>query len=801
MNGLKLYEDTPAELFDDTHLLGNGSLGASVFGSVPYEKILINHDTLWSGQESRKINEGTREHLEEARGLALNGKLKEANNLINDEMLGFWSEAYLPLGALHITIGHRNDQRSMPQRRRLLNETPYEGYSRSLDIERAVACVQYDQAGVHYTREMFVSCPDNVLAVKLTAQGGELVFSMCMDSPLRHEQRVGADSAAIIGRAPDRVEPYEPHFNPTTAYLEDERSDALRFASAARVVRTDGILRADEFRVYVSNATYAVILLSAGTNYAGYKTKRNRDSGHVLSGCLDVIDRAAFKGYDSLLADHVADYRSLYQRFHLDLGEAITDALPTSERLRKLKSVDDPSVLTLVAQYSRYLLISFSRPGTQAGNLQGIWNPSERPPWASNYTTNINVQMNYWGAEAFGLSECHLPMSDLVRELSDSGREAARDLYGADGWVTHHNTDLWRFAGIAGEDASWAWWPVGGFWMCQHLWQHYEYTLDEAYLRDTVYPVLRGAAQFLLDFLVRDHRGRYVTALSTSPENKFFLPGSSIKEVLDKVDAGNRFSANRRDISAICRMSTMDLALTRELLGNYRAAAEKVGCADSLTDCAQVVLENLHPFQVGRFGQLQEWEEDYEECTPGMGHVSHLYSVYPAAVINATSTPDLFAAAHKSLLRRMQHGSGRNHWPGAWNICLNARFLDGVQCSLGNRTMPDGLGANLLTKNTWQIDAVMGWGAAIAEMLLQSHEGFLRLLPALAPSWMRGSVKGLRARGGFSVDMEWDGSVLTRAEIRSSHGGRIVVCYGSNSAQYDIPAGKSIAIGGSLKQL
>jgi alpha-L-fucosidase 2 len=594
MNRFRLYENKPADLFDDAHLLGNGALGASVFGGVPYEKILINHDTLWSGQERRKIHGGTKAHLEEARRLALDGKLKEANNLINDEMLGYWSESYMPLGYLHITVGHTDDRRSMAQRRVLLNETPYENYARTLDLERAVARVEYDREGVRYTREMFVSKPDNVLAVRLAAAGGELAFSMCMDSPLRHEQRILADGAAVVGRAPDRVEPYEPHFNPTTVYLDDGRSDALRFASAARVAATDGDVSADEFRVYVRRASYAVILLAAGTNYAGYKAKRNRDAAPVLAACMKTIDAAAGKGYEGLLAAHVADYRELYARFSLDLGEPVTDTMPTTDRLRLLKNIDDPSVLALITQYSRYLLISFSRPGTEAGNLQGIWNPSTQPPWASNYTTNINVQMNYWGAESLALPECHLPMSDLVRELSDSGREAARDLYGARGWVAHHNTDLWRFAGLAGEDASWAWWPVGGIWMCQHLWQHYEYTLDDAYLRDTVYPVLRGAAEFLLDFVVKDRDGRYVTALSTSPENKFFLPGNSVKLVLDKVAASNRFSANREDVSAVCKASTMDLALVRELLGNYRRAAGILGRDDDLGDRVEDVLANLY---------------------------------------------------------------------------------------------------------------------------------------------------------------------------------------------------------------
>lgn len=801
MNKYKLFEIEPAKIFEDAHLLGNGSLGASVYGGVPCEQILINCDTLWSGQEKSKINEGTREHLELARTLMLEDRLKEANNLINDEMLGYWSEAYQPLGSLYITLGHTEDLRSMKQTRTLLNESPYESYSRILSLDEAVERIEYEQKGVHYTREFFVSHEESVVAVKLTAKGGPLEFSMGMDSPLRHEAHILGDTVAVTGRAPDRVECYLATYSPKVVYMKDEQSDAVRFAAAARVINTDGKLYHDEFRLFVSGATYAVILLSADTNYAGYKLRRDRNVLKVLEKCINTVHQAATKTYDMLQQAHISDYQKLYGRFSLDLGDAITEALPTSQRLKISSSIDDPSIPALAVQYSRYLLIAFSRPGSQAGNLQGIWNPEIRPPWACNYTTNINVQMNYWGAEQLALSECHLPLSDLVRELADSGREAAKELYNMHGWVAHHNTDLWRMATLAGEDAAWAWWAFGGIWLCQHLWQHYEFTRDLDYLLDTVYPVIKGAVEFVLDFVIADRDGTLVTAPSTSPENKFFLPGGSIKEALASVSAWNRFSSNQNNICAVCKASTMDLAMIREVLGNFKKASELLKMENEFDEKINETLAMLKPFQIGRHGQLQEWDEDFEECTPGMGHVSHLYSVYPAAVINATETPELFDAAHKSLIRRSQHGGMKQHWPGSWGICLYARFRDGVICNQINSSIGDGLSANLLTKNSWQMDCIMGWGAGVAEMLLQSQEGFLSLLPALAPSWMKGSVKGICARGGFTIDLEWEQGRLSRATISSQKGGRCMVRYNNLEADIAIPAGCIVTLDGALKQV
>jgi len=789
----KLFENKPAMVFEDAHLLGNGSLGASVYGGVPYEKILINHDTLWSGQEHQKINSGTKRNLGKARELVLAGRLKEANNLINDEMMGYWSESYQPLGNLHLTLGQTDDWRSMKLRRVLENNVTV-GYRRTLVLNDAVESITYEQGGVHYTREYFVSYPDQVIAMRLKADGGPLSFVLTMDSPLRHETRMASEGVIMTGRAPDRVDTSDFITQPAVSYLEDAQSDSLRFAAYAAVTDTDGQISRDSFRLTVANASYAVILLAANTNYSGYKVARDRDSQRVLAGCEAVVKKAASKGYAALKRDHIADYVELFNRMDVKIGDPVTDELPTSARLEALSgAIDDPSLSALVLQYVRYLTIAGSRPGSQAMNLQGIWNPSAVPPWNSNYTMNINVQMNYWSVESLNLSECHQPLIDLIRELADSGQAAAQELYGANGWVAHHNTDLWRMATLAGEDAAWSWWPFGGIWLCHHLWQHYLYTLDETFLRDTVHPILRGAGRFLLDFLTEDGKGHLVTAPSTSPENKFLLPGGYFKEKLSQVSAGNRFSPNEADVGAVCKASTMDLTMVRELFGNFLTAVEKLGIDDRLAPDIRDALAKLSPFQIGSHGQLQEWDEDYEECTPGMGHMSHLYGVYPAAVITDSGTPELFVAAEKAFLRRKMHGGlNGGGWPGAWALALASRFKNVTICAQTNNSIAHGMAANFLGKGSTQIDGILGWGAGIAEMLLQSHEGYIELLPALPPLWQRGFIRGLRARMGLTVDLYWDKNRLTGVDIASAKGGTFLIKCGLASVAVNISAGQVV---------
>ena len=774
---MKLFEREPAARFDDAHLLGNGRLGASVYGGVPFEEILINDDTLWSGSESYHVNEEYYDRLMEARSLALAGEVKKANDIINDHMEGTWSQAYMPLASALICVGQKDARRHMRMRRVLHPEEgdPVSGYCRELDLDTATESVTYVRGGVSYRRTYFVSHDRQLIYARLEAEGGPLDFSLCLDSPLKHGVTVGEGEVILRGVAPDSAEPSYNPVRPALIYHEEADSDALRFAARARVVETDGRVWHDADRLYVNDAGFAVIAIAAGTSYAGYNVPRSRDVSDVVARLGEQLGHAG--SWQTALEEHIRDYKALYDCFSLDLGEEITGEQAASVRFRmNAEGVFDPSVGALAVQYARYLLIAGSRPGSQAENLQGIWNDRVLPPWSSNYTTNINVEMNYWPAEPFALSECHEPMSDLVRECADSGRRAARDYYHLDGWVAHHNVDLWRMCVPACEDASWFFWPFGGAWMCQHLWTHYEYTLDEEYLRDVAYPVIREAARFMLGYLCEDG-GRLTTAPSTSPENKFIVPGGrTYRDLISSVDPENRFPADQREISAVTKGSCMEMTMIRELFQNVLRGADILGMAgDPLNEAMREALPRLEPYKIGRTGALQEWHEDYEECTPGMGHVSHLYSVYPASIINQRDFPKEYEAAYVSLQRRAAHGGMTAGWPGSWALCLAARFHDRTLCTRLLASVTAGFTANMLTKGFIQIDSIFGYAAGIGEMLLQSHNGYIELLPTPAFGWVNGQFKGMRARGGFACDLEWKNGAPCAGRIRSIKGGACAV--------------------------
>lgn len=770
---MRIWEKTPAARFEDAHLLGNGRLGATVYGGVPTEEILLNDDTLWSGQEGYTLNEAYYDNLLRAREMTLAGDVKGAYELINDVMPGAWGEAYMPLASFYLTVGQKDDRRNMALRRVLeLGDDPVSDYSRSLSLDEACARVEYRRDGVRFTREVFVSCPRQIAAVKLTAESGPLHFALSADSKLRYTVKTRDGELSLLGVAPDHAEPSYTPAKPTLVYHDEAISDAIRFAACARVAETDGQVTTDGTRVYVRDASYAVVHIAAGTNYAGYKVPRDKDAQRVLDAQGQLLQQCAGMKYDELRAEHVADHQSLYNRVSLSLGEPITDGLPTSERLKmNAETLDDPSVSALALQYSRYLIIAGSRPGTQALNLQGIWNDRVSPPWSSNYTTNINVQMNYWPAETLALSDCHGPMMDLVRESADSGARTAKDYYHARGWVAHHNIDLWRMTTPCCEDASFFWWPFGGAWLAQHLWTHYEFTKDEDFLRETAYPIIRDASRFMLDFMV-ELDGELLTAPSTSPENKYILPGvTSYRSLINEVTPENRFSANKSAIGTITKGSTMDMTMIRELFINTRAAANILKIDDEILPQIDRAYERLTRYKIGKLGQLQEWYEDYEECTPGMGHVSHLYSVYPAGIINEKDAPEAFRAAEVSLMRRVLHGGMKDNWPGSWAMCLGARFHNRTLCGMLARSICENLSANMLVKGYIQLDAIQGLGAGIAEMLIQSHTGEIELLPAISYTWSTGSFTGFRARGGFIVDAQWDRGALTAAAIESPLGG------------------------------
>lgn len=791
MKSYYLRENRPAEKFADAHFLGNGSLGLSVTGGAPQETIHINDDTLWSGSESFRANPQHYEKMQEARRLTLAGRVKEANDIVNNEMEGRWFETYLPLAELHLTFGQRDDRRIMPLKTVL---EPADGeigaYERRLDLGQALETVEWERDGICCREEIFVSHPAQAAFIRCSAKrrgqkeengeaGGPLQLAFDLESRLHAQNGTDGGEAWLAGIAPDHAEPEYTPATPRLIWKSPEESKALRFACAARAVSCDGKVWSDGSRVYVNDASFVLIAVAAGTGYRGFEAPRDSDEKKVLAELDGRLDRleGEKKDYLQLKKEHLEDYQSLYDRLDIDLGPELSGSLPLSERLACCaKGVDDPSLAALYLQYSRYLTIAASRPGSQAMNLQGIWNDKVMPPWSSNYTNNINVEMNYWPCETLALPECHLPLMDLLLELSEAGKKTAREYYHSDGWVVHHNTDLWRSTEPSCEDASWSWWPMGGAWLCQHIWTHYRYTGDLEFLKK-MYPVMREASVFFLGFLTENQEGYLVTAPSISPENKFLIGTQEetermAGELVEKMASADRCSPNHPKISAVTMASTMDMSLLRELFSNTAEAAALLGRSDDpLPEMLGAALKRFPPYRTGKYGQLLEWYEDYEECTPGMGHISHLYPAYPGEIITQEKTPGLFEAARRSLERRLLHSAENGSWPASWKICLMARFHDSLECGHLLKSAGSVLGAGLLVASHQQIDAIFGLGAGIAEMLLQSHQSFLELLPAIPVDWNRGSVRGLRARGGFEVCVSWDKGWIRQAEISSRRGG------------------------------
>ena len=765
-----LIENKPASRFQDAHLLGNGRLGAAVYGGVPSEEILVNDDTLWSGDGSYCPPGSFYENLLKSRDMLLEGRLAEANDTVNNGMAGAWGESYLPLCSVHVLFGAGNDRRTRDFCH--MFEENASGYSRKLDLENAFETVKYSLEETSYQRRYFVSYRDRMIYSHFRCDNGELSFSVSADSPLKHS--VSTDGAAIVlhGIAPDRAEPNYSPVKPCLSYHEESSSDAIRFASVIRVAATDGNVTSDKERIYVNGASYAIVTVTAGTNYSGYGIERDPDWRKIAETLLTESSNAP--SWEDAIIRHTTDYRALYGRFSLDLGEDRNSTIPTSERLKKnADGPHDPYISALAVQYSRYILISGSRPGTQALNLQGIWNQSVAPPWSSNYTTNINVEMCYWPAEQFNLSECCGPLFDLISECAESGRRTARDYYHTDGWVAHHNVDLWRKTTPAADDCRWFFWPMGGVWMCQHLWAHYEYTLDEGFLRSVAYPIMREACRFLIGFLCEDG-GYLTTAPSTSPETAYWLYGN-----------------NTRNEIAVTKGSASDLNLIREIFGNTLRACTVLGeDDDGLIREIRKSLERIQPYRFSSDGRLLEWHDDFAESSPQIGCIPYLYGIYPGSLFFEDGFRDVLEGGIKAFKRKIENGSRLDEWPGAWKLCVAARLRDEDLCRKIVSQCTRGMAASLLTERYSQLESVMGYAAGIGEMLLQSHLGYIEFIPV--PVWDSGSFTGMMARGGFECSATWKNGHLLSAFVKSTVGGpcrirsdKDVPVHGAAKTEYD----------------
>ena len=741
---LSLWYRQPARQWVEALAVGNGRLGAMVFGGTEQERLQLNEDTLWAGGPYDPANPEARVALPQVRQLIFDGQYAEAHRLIGEKMMArpLRQVPYQPVGNLVLAVeGAAGAAR----------------YRRELDLDTAVARVGYEAGGVAYSRDVFASPSDQVIVVRLTAsRPGSVSFTARMNTPQQAGVTTeGGDTLVLSGK------------NGSAQGVPG----ALRFVARVRVLRQGGRLTCGPDSVTVHGANSATLLVAVGTSYRGYRDV----SGDPEGTTRQQLAKAARKSYEDLLRAHVTEHRRLFRRVEIDLGTSDAVRLPTDERIRRFAGGDDPHLAALYFQFGRYLLLASSRPGDQPANLQGIWNESMTPPWESKYTININTEMNYWPAETANLPECAEPLFRMLEELAESGARTARVHYGARGWVVHHNTDLWR-ATAPVDGPQYGMWPLGGAWLARHLWDRYEFGGDRRIL-ERAFPVMKGASEFFLDTLVEHPKhGWLVTCPSLSPENRHPYGRTSV-----------------------CAGPAMDTQLLRDLFDHSIRAAEILGVEPEFRRRVAAARARLAPEKIGKAGQLQEWLEDWDMEAPEIRHrhVSHLYALYPSSQISPRSTPALAAAARKSLEIRGDDATG---WGLGWRLNLWARLLDGDHAYqiLTLLLSPSRTYPNLFDAHPpFQIDGNFGGTAGIAEMLLQSHHvspaGLreLDLLPALPGAWPQGSVRGLRARGGFEVDLSWRARRPATVTLRSDVGGRCVLRHGSDSREVRIPAGRS----------
>ncbi|MCP4311531.1 MAG: glycoside hydrolase family 95 protein [Bacteroidetes bacterium] len=743
-NRLRLFYNQPAAEWTEALPLGNGFLGAMVYGTVEKEHIQFNEETLWTGKPHDYAHMGASNYLEEIRQLLFDGKNEEAMKLAAKEFLSIpvRQMAYQPFGDLYIEFpGHEF----------------YTDYRRELNLADAVCKTSYRVDNMEYSREVIASHPHQCIVIKLQSKRKHSL-NCIVSFDAEHEYKKVAYKDGLLT-------------------LEVKvKNGALRGVAGARIV-TDGMFNFADGKVSISEAGSATLYLSAATNYKDFRDISNDPVGVLDSRLANVVG----KGYPEIRKEHIKDYQELFNRFVIDLGSTGRDTMATDERLRNFTgSNDDPGLLALYMQYGRYLLISSSREGTQPANLQGIWNKELKPPWESKYTTNINAEMNYWPAELLNLPECHEPFFRLIEECAVTGQSIAREHYACDGWVLHHNTDIWRGAAPI-NSAPYGVWPTGAAWVCSHLWEHYLFTQDITFLRDRAYPLMKEAARFYSQFLVKDPKtGWLISTPSNSPENGGLVAGP-----------------------------TMDHQLIRSLFMYCIKSAEILEAEDEFTRMLAKKVILIAPNQIGKYGQLQEWLEDKDSPDNKHRHVSQLWGVHPGNDINWEKSPELMEAARQSLLFRGDDATG---WSLGWKVNLWARFGDGNHaCSMfdllfrpkgGSEIKLTGGGSylNLFDAHPpFQIDGNFGATAGIAEMLIQSHMSYIDLLPALPDALNTGSVAGICARGGFELAFKWAGGILGEVEVLSKAGGTCKLHSGSKKVSFDTKAGKRYKLSGDLE--
>ncbi len=747
---LILWYLRPAKQWVQALPVGNGRLGAMVFGDTEKERIQLNEETVWSGGPYDPSNSKGFAALPLIRQQVLEGEYLKAHQIFGRTMFGLAipQMQYQPLGDLRLTFpGH----------------STVSEYHRQLDLDQGIVTVKYRVGKVAFMREVFSSPVDQVIVIRLTAdQPRQLNFTAALPSG-NYEQRDGDAYYDVLG----------PNELVTRGRVMSDQGieGQLRFEVRARVLAESGVTAPMEESLSVTGANAVTILIAAATSFVNY----HDTSGDPGERVTQYFERAGSKSYEDLCSRHLSEHQRLFRRVHLDLGSSEAAKLPTDERLKGFKQTNDPGLVALYFQFGRYLLLSSSRPGGKPANLQGIWNDKTIPPWGSKWTTNINLEMNYWPVEVTNLSECAEPLFQFISDLVEPGSHVAQVNYGARGWVLHQNTDLW-FATAPMDGPTWGTYATAGAWLCTHLWEHYLFQEDGGDLK-RFYPLMKGAAQFFVDTLVEHPKFKWmVTCPSTSPEHTPKRPGQ--RPFWDEVT--NLYL----DGTTICAGPTMDMEILRSLFQATIEASELLDVDADFRDKLRNLAPRLAPLQIGKYGQLQEWLEDWDDPNDRHRHLSHLWGLYPGHEITPRRTPKLAAAAAKSIEFR---GTGGMGWTMAWKVCLWARLLEGERAyqQLKNLLTAEdedrisykdgGTYLNLMNALPFQIDGNMGATAGIAEMLLQSDPDEIHLLPALPKAWANGSAKGFKARGGFLLDLEWQGGRLRSASVHSDRGKRCAI--------------------------